>query len=942
MFSPQAGEANVFHRPDPQELTFARVDPPQELTFARVDPPQEQLTFERSHTPEPPQLSGSSDAVPLTAEQKRKKKRDRVAHEILETEEKYVASLESLVKLYLKPLRQRGSVIPKDKIEVIFGNLEHILIINRELLDSLRKRMEQWETNDSLGDVMNKLIPWLQLYSDYCAKHHNSTAVVQKLLEKPAVAEVLKDISHTNNVLDLSSLLIMPIQRIPRYKLLVEELIKNTPEQHPDYEELNNALEKIKSVAIVINESCHKQHNLEQLMELEEKLTGALPKDFVQPARKLIHEGDLTKLCRKTPKKRYFLLFNNLIMYGEKSLLGEVKIHRSIDLYSAKIQAVPDCDKTKNAFEIKSKEKSFVAWADSPEEKAIWEDKIEEANKSRRDIINLRDVQGDDQWFAPTWQHDGDLKFCPLCFSRFTTIRRKHHCRRCGTLSCAKCSNHQFELPNIGKERVCDDCYNELSGKKTKMFRLRERIKQNMDGEEEQPQVNGDFSMGIEISPSPSLPTPQILQSSPPQHDRLTQVLPQQNRLTQVLPSQQNRLTQVLPSQQNRLTQVLPPQQNRLTQVLPPQQNRLTQVLPQQNTPPQPRQAPSTAAFDKFRKKPLPTPPGNSTPALPTIHLSPEQSSHRRRNSTGSSQDVPKPSRETLVGDVPSTANESPPRLPPSSKKPVRSFGPPGANGASVSMIIPNINAPQQSQFGSSVSMISPHSSPNVRTRFTTDLSSKHTSTSALPVRNQGGNQTELSPPQPPPRISPRNSQNNAASNNSLQLPFVLPPRELPTQTINSVQPVAHLNTPQDATIHSRNSAPPHQAQKPFRLPSNPNGLPPRPKSSLCGPSSVSPPVNLPPRPNRTTPTHNTSPRSPPARNINPQGPPSYLPPAPPSERQKENQQHNIPRPSRSHPNMPARTLPPNNRGQYIQNRQSLNQLKRMKPPVRVPPSNLS
>jgi hypothetical protein len=32
----------------------------------------------------------------------------------------------------------------------------------------------------------------------------------------------------------LESIIIMPIQRSPRYKLLLEDLLKRTPEAHPD------------------------------------------------------------------------------------------------------------------------------------------------------------------------------------------------------------------------------------------------------------------------------------------------------------------------------------------------------------------------------------------------------------------------------------------------------------------------------------------------------------------------------------------------------------------------------------------------------------------------------------------------------------------------------------------------------------------------------------
>ena len=37
---------------------------------------------------------------------------------------------------------------------------------------------------------------------------------------------------------EIRSFLITPIQRIPRYKLLLDDLKKHTPEKHPDYKDL--------------------------------------------------------------------------------------------------------------------------------------------------------------------------------------------------------------------------------------------------------------------------------------------------------------------------------------------------------------------------------------------------------------------------------------------------------------------------------------------------------------------------------------------------------------------------------------------------------------------------------------------------------------------------------------------------------------------------------
>ena len=39
--------------------------------------------------------------------------------------------------------------------------------------------------------------------------------------------------------------LITPVQRIPRYILLLKDIIKKTPEDHPDYPQLVQAEEKM-------------------------------------------------------------------------------------------------------------------------------------------------------------------------------------------------------------------------------------------------------------------------------------------------------------------------------------------------------------------------------------------------------------------------------------------------------------------------------------------------------------------------------------------------------------------------------------------------------------------------------------------------------------------------------------------------------------------------
>lgn len=100
---------------------------------------------------------------------------------------------------------------------------------------------------------------------------------------------------------------------------------------------------------------------------------------------------------------------------------------------------------------LMSKEKSFVFWADTPEEKTLWASKFEAAEKSRAQMMNRtlgpgiissrtlsstnsliiflsaesEGKSGSHDEFAALWQNDGESAVCPLCMIKFTTLRRK-------------------------------------------------------------------------------------------------------------------------------------------------------------------------------------------------------------------------------------------------------------------------------------------------------------------------------------------------------------------------------------------------------------------------------------------------------------------------------------------------------------------------------------
>ncbi|XP_063236770.1 lateral signaling target protein 2 homolog [Bacillus rossius redtenbacheri] len=62
----------------------------------------------------------------------------------------------------------------------------------------------------------------------------------------------------------------------------------------------------------------------------------------------------------------------------------------------------------------------------------------------------------------PPWVPDFMAPRCMSCEAAFTVVRRRHHCRNCGKVFCARCSANSVPLPRYGQVkpvRVCNRCF---------------------------------------------------------------------------------------------------------------------------------------------------------------------------------------------------------------------------------------------------------------------------------------------------------------------------------------------------------------------------------------------------------------------------------------------------------------------------------------------------
>lgn len=85
---------------------------------------------------------------------------------------------------------------------------------------------------ESLGDVMQRLMACSTCYAEYLANAPNVTPTLRKVNKKSSFVAFTERVKSKNSAvgrIGLEELLIVPVQRMPRYQLLIEQILKYVP-----------------------------------------------------------------------------------------------------------------------------------------------------------------------------------------------------------------------------------------------------------------------------------------------------------------------------------------------------------------------------------------------------------------------------------------------------------------------------------------------------------------------------------------------------------------------------------------------------------------------------------------------------------------------------------------------------------------------------------------
>jgi len=114
------------------------------------------------------------------------------------------------------------------------------------------------------------------IYTEYIQNFDTSTETRKKLYKNAQFKSLLRKLQDTSGQpsMDLDTYLIMPVQRLPRYRLLLEAVLKFVPENTSEHRVLEEARNSVASVIMGINEKKREEENKQVVIGIQKRISG--------------------------------------------------------------------------------------------------------------------------------------------------------------------------------------------------------------------------------------------------------------------------------------------------------------------------------------------------------------------------------------------------------------------------------------------------------------------------------------------------------------------------------------------------------------------------------------------------------------------------------------------------------------------------------------------
>ncbi|XP_066470764.1 rho guanine nucleotide exchange factor 3 isoform X2 [Tiliqua scincoides] len=201
-------------------------------------------------------------------------KRQEAIFELSQGEEDLIEDLKLAKKAYHDPMLKL-SIMTEQELNQIFGTLDSLIPLHEDLLRQLKEVRKPDGSTDYVGHILVSWLPCLNSYDSYCSNQVAAKALLDLKKQDHRVQDFLQRCleSPFSRKLDLWNFLDIPRSRLVKYPLLLREILRHTPNDHPDQQHLEEAINIVQGIVAEINKKTGEsecQFYKERLIYLDE------------------------------------------------------------------------------------------------------------------------------------------------------------------------------------------------------------------------------------------------------------------------------------------------------------------------------------------------------------------------------------------------------------------------------------------------------------------------------------------------------------------------------------------------------------------------------------------------------------------------------------------------------------------------------------------------
>ncbi|XP_074785323.1 rho guanine nucleotide exchange factor 11 isoform X7 [Athene noctua] len=264
--------------------------------------------------------------------------RQEVINELFATEGSHLRILRVLDLLFYQRMKKE-SLLAREELALLFPNLPDLIEIHNSLSESMKKLREEGPIIKEIGDLMLSRFDGLakeeiqQVAADFCSYQSIALELIKTKQRKETRFQIFMQEAESNpqcRRLQLKDLIISEMQRLTKYPLLLENIIKHTEAGTSEHDKLCRARDQCRDILKYVNEAVKRAENRHRLEGYQKRLDATSLERTSNPlaaefksldltSRRMIHEGPLTwRVGKDKTVDLHVLLLEDLLVLLQK------------------------------------------------------------------------------------------------------------------------------------------------------------------------------------------------------------------------------------------------------------------------------------------------------------------------------------------------------------------------------------------------------------------------------------------------------------------------------------------------------------------------------------------------------------------------------------------------------------------------------------------------